>query len=116
MAAVEQTHESILPSIARHEAELIAQLDAARQDAKGIVESARAEARRLLQEAETSLAEEVAAIRFERQEARQRAFDKTVRDAEERLAGVREEARRRAPAVAERVLELFMPCGAMGDA
>jgi vacuolar-type H+-ATPase subunit H len=116
VAAVERAHESILSTVARHEAELIAQLDAARQDAKGIVESARAEARRLIQDADAKLAEEAAAIRLQRQEARQRTFDETVRAAEERLAGVREEARRRAPAVTERVLELFMPRGAMGDA
>ena len=115
MATAKQPSTSIVPQLARHEAELQDRLEKAAREAREIVERARAEARQQEQQQENALAEEVGRIRHDRQAARYGRFQQTVADAEARLESVRDEANRRVDAVAREVMALFMP-GAGGDA
>lgn len=101
--------ESILPTIAKREQELLAQLRASEEEAQGIIEKARADARAYSQERETSLASEIASMRRESEETRLRKFQATVGAAEEKLAEVREAALLRVPEMAKEVLALFLP-------
>ena len=84
-------------------------MEAARSEARDIVEQSRAEARRHLQEKESELAAETATLRREAEAARLREFEETVNSAVARLDGVREEASGRVPELAKQVLSLFVP-------
>ena len=109
MSAADNASESILSSVAKHEKDLLAQVRASEEEARHIVEKARSDAREHLAAAESGLSEEVARIRREAEERRERTFSERVRVADQQLAGVREEARRRVQAAGKKVLALFVP-------
>lgn len=104
-----KTSSSVLASVAKHEQELLAQVEASHEEAKRIVEQARADARRDTQTDETALTAEVSKIRRKAESERLATFDATVQAASERLVGVRESAEKRVPDVAKSVLALFLP-------
>ena len=102
---------SLLGALAHHESQLQAKLQAAQQEARDILDRARAEARKLLADAEARTIDDTGRIRRDAEMKRDSEFGNTVRAAEDRLVSVREEAARRVPKVAEEVLELFVPRG-----
>ena len=105
-----------MPSVAERERELLAQIEASKSEARDIVDTAHSEARKHLQDEENRLLEDIAAIRREREQARETAFQETVGAAERELAGVREEAMGKVSGVAVDVLKLFIPSGSKGNA
>lgn len=109
MSHTSNATESILPAIAKQERELLARVRASEEEAQDIIEKARADAREYRQEREASLANEVARIRRESEEARLREFQGTVSAAEDKLVEVREAAVLRVPEMAKEVLALFLP-------
>lgn len=84
-------------------------MEVARSEARDIVEQSRAEARRHLEEKESELADETAALRREAETVRLREFEETVNSAVARLDGAREDASNRVPELAKKVLSLFVP-------
>ena len=111
MNTTSKSSGSVLPSVAKHEQELLARLGASKEEARNIVDQARADARKHLQSVEAALNEEVSRIRSEAEVARLKAFDATVQAADERLSDVRREAMSKVPEVAKSTLRLFMPSG-----
>lgn len=109
MTQTSNASESILPAIAEQERELLAQIRSSEEEARNIIEKARSDAREYRQERETGLAEEVAKIRHEAEEARLQKFQETVGAAEQALVNVRVEADRRVPETARKVLSLLLP-------
>ena len=100
---------SIVTSVARHERELLGKIEVSHQDARDIVDLARSDAQKHLQDEEARLTDETAALRRERDEIRQKGFDATVEAAEERLVSVREEAAQKVEGLAKEVLAMFIP-------
>lgn len=109
MSHTSNVSESILPVIAKQERELLARIRSSEEEAQAAIEKARAAARSYRQGRESSLAEEVAKIRREAEEARLQEFQETVDVAERALVDVRIEAGRRVPETAKKVLSLFLP-------
>ena len=109
MSHTNNVTESILPAIAKQEQELLARKRASEDEAQGIIEKARSDAREYHQEREAVSADEVARIRRESEEARLREFQAAVGAAEEKLVEVREAALQRVPETAKEVLALFLP-------
>ena len=99
----------MLASVAKHEQELLGKVAASLEEAKRIVEQARADARSDSRSGEAALTDEVSEIRRKAESERTLAFDATVKAAHEQLAGVRESAVQRVPEVAKSVLGLFLP-------
>lgn len=87
----------------------MAKIAASEQDARETVEKARADAQKHLQEQESALTQEVAAIRRERQQKRQAEFEAALQQAETKLEGVRTQAVQRVPELAKEVLAIFIP-------
>lgn len=104
-----QSSSSLLTEAARHERELLGSLDAAREEAKRIVDTARDDARSHLQESNRVLNDEIAQSRREAESARQAEFDRTIADAESKLAGARDAAAQRVDQMTQDVLRLFVP-------
>lgn len=111
MATAEHIPGSILSSVVEHEKSLLARLHQAREAAKATVDKAKAEARGIVQAEENRLVDESAAMRHEAEQARERAFAETINSAEAQLVGVRQSAKNRIPAVADKVMDLFVPKG-----
>ncbi len=109
MTTSENSNGSILASVAKHEAELLAQSEASVTQARDIVEQAHGDARKHVQAEESRLADEVAVLRRDAEAARQKAFDDTVAAAEKRLEGVRSTAAARVSEMAKDTLGLFLP-------
>ena len=109
MSDTSNVTESILPAIAKQEQELLERIHASEEEAQGIIEKARADAREYQQEQEAVLAAEMARLRRESEEVRLREFDATVGAAEAKLVEVREAALLRVPEMAKEVLTLFLP-------
>ena len=109
MSTNQSASKSILGSVATHEKELLAKLEASQAEARNIVDHARADARQILSDADAKLTEEMSTVRREREAARQSEFDKVVNEAESRLAGVRDEAAAKVDSVADQVLSMFVP-------
>lgn len=113
MSQANNASQSILPAVAKQERELLARICASEEEARNIIEKARSDARAYRQEREAKLADEVAGIRREAEDVRQREFQTTVNAAEERLVAVRESSLRRVPEMASEAQALFVP-GATG--
>lgn len=109
MSDTNNVTKSILPAVAKREGELLEGIRASEEEAQGIVEKARVDARSYRQEREESLASEVARIRSESEEKRLGRFQSTVGAAEEKLVAVRESSLTKVPEMAEKVLALFLP-------
>lgn len=114
MATVEKPSGSILSSLAGHERSLLGRIEAAKNEAREIIESARTDARKHVMVEETRLFEDLAKSRSDAQAAREKTFHATLDGAEQGLASVRQEALRRAPDTAKKVLDLFLPGGVQG--
>lgn len=114
MATAERPSGSILSTLAGHERSLLDQIEAAKNDARETVESARTNARKHVMAEETRLFEDLAKVRSDAQAAREKTFHATLDAAEQGLASVRQEALRRAPDTAKKVLDLFLPGGVQG--
>jgi vacuolar-type H+-ATPase subunit H len=101
--------ESLLESVARHEKELIAGLDSAREASREVVESAHAAGAALLQAAGEKLDAEIAGLRRnaarEREEVRQ-AIEKASADEVERI---RSESAGRTQEVRKGLLSRILP-------
>jgi vacuolar-type H+-ATPase subunit H len=100
---------SILASVASHEQELLAQLEASKAESREIVEQARTNARTFLQESESEINDNLASIRRKKDIARTTEFEETVSSAEGRLESVRTAAGAKIDDVASEVLALFLP-------
>ena len=100
---------SILASVASHEQELLAQLETSKTESREIIEQARANARIFVQESDSTLNDEMASIRRNKETARQAEFDVTVASADGRLESVRTDAAAKVDSVAKEVLALFLP-------
>jgi len=109
-----QHSESILAEVARQERELLEKLERVKEEARTRVDQARAEAIKLQQDEEARTQAEIASMRREAEQARRRAFDETVAQAEAHLRERRDAAMGRVPEVAESVLGYFMPNGSRG--
>jgi vacuolar-type H+-ATPase subunit H len=116
VATTEQSNGSILPSVAERERELLAQIEASKTEARDIVDTAHAEARKHHQDEENRILEEVATIRRDRGQNRDTDFRETVNAAERELAGVAEEAMGKVSGVARDVMKLFVPNDSKGNA
>jgi vacuolar-type H+-ATPase subunit H len=116
VATTEQSNGSILPSVAERERELLAQIETSKTEARDIVDTAHAEARKHHQDEESRVLEEIATIRRDRGQNRDTDFRETVNAAERELAGVAEEAMGKVSGVARDVMELFIPNDSKGNA
>jgi len=103
---------SALPAIARHEKALIEQERQTRQEAKQIVDRARAEAFATVEESARAVAAEVAAIRREGEEARERDRQRYLAEFDRKLNAMREDAKTRAGSAVDAVVALVLPKGA----
>ncbi|MFP6582332.1 MAG: hypothetical protein VCD00_07220, partial [Candidatus Hydrogenedentota bacterium] len=81
------------------------------EEAREIVDQARADARNFQQDAESKLNDDMAKIRRDKDAAREAQLQATVSAADERLAGVRTQAASQVDAMAQEVLSLFLPKG-----
>ncbi|MFP6582597.1 MAG: V-type ATPase subunit subunit G family protein [Candidatus Hydrogenedentota bacterium] len=111
MSTTQNTSKSIVASVASHEQELLAKLEASTEEAREIVDQARANARTSQQNSESKLNDDMAEIRCEKDEVREAQLQATVSAAEERLADVRTNAASQVDAIAQEVLSLFIPKG-----
>lgn len=102
---------SALPSIARHEKSLIEKEREARLEAKQIVDRARAEAFSTAEESSRATAAEVAAIRREGEEARERDRQNYLAEFDRKLRAMREDAKVRAAVAIDAVVALVLPKG-----
>ena len=102
---------SALPAIARHERALVEQEDKARAEARLIVDRARVEAYTTVEEAARATAAEVAAIRREGEEARERDRQRYLDEFARKLNAMREDAKTRAGVAVEAVVALVLPKG-----
>lgn len=109
MATAEHIPGSILSSVVEHERSLLAKLHDAREAARATIDGAKAESQQILQSEESRLNEETAEMRRKAEAERNAAFEATVDAAEQQLSGVRQKAQERVPAVADKVLDLFVP-------
>jgi len=106
-----QNGKSILSDVARHERELLAKLDGARDDARKIVERARAEAAKLISDEAARAEGDASRIRNEAARVREAEFTSAVAAAEARLEGQRSTALSRVKEMAKDVLGMFLPKG-----
>jgi len=104
-------HKSILGDVARHEKDLLAKLDAAQEDARKIVERARAESSKHLSDEAARVQGEISAARSRAEAARLQAFDAAVAAAQDKLRGRRETAMGRVQEMAGQVASYFLPKG-----
>lgn len=102
---------SALPAVARHEKALIEQERNARHEARLIVDKARVEAYTLVEESARATAAEVAAIRREGEEARERERQNYLAEFDRKLRAMREDAKTRAGAAVDAVVALVLPKG-----
>ena len=114
MSHTSNASQSILPAVAKQEQDLLARIRASEVESQAAIDKARSDARTYQQECESKLADQVATIRRDAEDARLQEFNKTVGAAEERLVEVREASIRRVPEMAKEVLGLFLPNGSGG--
>lgn len=105
-------HKSILGDVAQHEKQLLAQLEAAKDEARRSVEKARADAQRQISDEGARIQTEVAAARASAESARMKTYESSVASAEQNLRGRREAAMARVVPTAKEVMEFFLPKGA----
>lgn len=103
--------KSILGDVARHERELLAKLDASHDEARKIVERARAEAAKHVSDEAARVQSEVSAARTRAELLRAQNFDAAVASAEQALRGRRDAAMARVNEIAKQVSEFFLPKG-----
>lgn len=111
MTTAHDNSKSILPDVQRQEKELLSKLEAAKDEARGIVDKARSDALKLIQDEEARVTEEIAAQRKAADQARREAYAAQVADADGRLQGQREAAMGRVPEMAKQAMDFFLPKG-----
>jgi vacuolar-type H+-ATPase subunit H len=109
VATVKNTSKSLVSTIAQHESELLAKVEASNQEALGAIESARADAQKHLRAEEASLASEVAEMLRKAEEARTAAFETTLNAAREQMEDTRRAALVNMSSITEQVIALFSP-------
>lgn len=102
---------SALPAIAKHEHALVEQERQARQEAKSIVDRARVEAYTTIEESSRATAAEVAAIRREGEETRERERLSYLAEFDRKLNAMRDDAKKRASSAIDAVVALVLPKG-----
>jgi len=102
---------SALPAIARHEKALVDQEREARAEAKSVVDRARVEAYTTVEESARATAAEVAAIRREGEEARERERLQYLAEFDRKLKAMREDAKTRSGVAVDAVVALVLPKG-----
>lgn len=102
---------SALPAIARHEQSLIDQERNTKAEAKQIVDRARAEAYGIVEESSRATAAEIAAIRREGEEQRERDRQQYLVEFDRKLNAMRDDAKARAGAAIDAVVALVLPKG-----
>jgi len=100
-----------LSALARHERALLDKEQEAQREAKQIVDRARADAFGILEECTRTTAAEVAAIRREAEETRERERQEHLANFERKLQAMREDAKTRAHVAIEAVAALVLPKG-----
>lgn len=106
-----QNGKSILSDVARHESELLAKLEGARDESRRTVERARADGSKF-QSDETARADaDASKIRNDAARAREDRFAAAVADAESKLEGRRASAMARVSEMANDVVKMFLPKG-----
>ncbi len=103
--------KSILSDVARHERDLLAKLEGARDEARKIVERARADAAKHISDEAARAEADAAKIRNDAARVREAEFASAVAAAESRLAGQRTAAMARVKDMAKDVLGMFLPKG-----
>jgi vacuolar-type H+-ATPase subunit H len=106
-----QNGKSILSDVARHENELLSRIDASNDEARKIVERARADAARHISEESARAESDAANIRSEATRSREAKFAAAVADAKARLEARRGAAMSRVEQMARDVLGMFLPKG-----
>lgn len=109
MATGSQNGSSILTSVARHEKELLAKLEATDEECQKIIDDARAEARQFRENDTAVLNTQIAQKRREAEAERNAAYQAVVEASEAKLAALREEARSKQKEVAREVMQLILP-------
>ena len=115
MSTSKHTSQSIVATVASHEHELLAQIETSKVESGEIVEQARREARKHIQDSETAVNDTIAQERRDREAVREQAFEETVATVEARLVSVRESAAEKVDAMAQEVLSLFIPKSTGGN-
>lgn len=106
-----QSTSSIVPKAAQHERELLARLKDSVSEASTIVQDARDQARRKLQETVESNNQQSQQMRREAETKRRAAFDARIQRAESELTTARDTATSRVAQMTQDVLGLFVPQG-----
>lgn len=109
MAVAEHIEGSVLSTVVEHERMLLAELQAARDEARAIVDAARTEANAHEDNELAALNAEVAARRAQAERDRTAAYDATLKAANDALADTRKIVHGRVSAVADEVMALFVP-------
>ncbi len=109
----DSTHngKSILSDVARHERELLARIDASRDEARRNVERARADASKHQSDEAARAEDDASRTRNEAARVREAKFNASVADAASRLEGSRATAMGRVGEMANDVLGMFLPKG-----
>lgn len=102
---------SVLAIVANHEKNLLAERDAAKQQAAGMIESAHNRAAALLEDEEAKLAAEVAALRQEASAARDAEREKILASNQAKWEQARQQALARVPEMAREIVAMTLPKG-----
>src|SRR5688572_7273231 len=100
---------SLLESVAQHEKALMADLDRARDEARQIIEASHAESASALQEANTKLEADVAALRRDAAAAREEIRTAIQTATAEKVQHIRSESASRTPQVRAELLARILP-------
>lgn len=100
---------SLLESVAQHEKSLMADLDRAREEARQVVEAAHAASASTLQEANSKLEADVAALRRDAAVAREEIRTSIQKATAEKVQAIRTESASRTPQVRAELIARVLP-------
>lgn len=100
---------SLLESVAQHEKALMADLDRARDEARQIIEAAHIESASALQETNTKLEADIAALRRDAAVAREEIRLAIQKSTAEKVQSIRSESAGRTPQVRAELLARILP-------
>ena len=106
-----QNGKSILSDVARHERDLLARLENARDESRRTIERARAEGSRIQSDESARADADASKIRNDAARTREATFAAAVSQAESKLEGKRAAAMARVTEMANDVLKMFLPKG-----
>lgn len=108
----DRMRKSLLETVAEHEEGLLAEVSAAEEEGRGIVETAQAQAATTLSEAYHEAESEIAELRRKAGIAREKERLEIEEDAVDKVRAIREESADKRSAVVEEFLGLVLPGGA----